>query len=210
MLGFRVSCLLAFTVGSASATLITTSPGTGTITTFTATGLTVVPGPVVVDGITVSGNPNVTYGDAPYGLGEAPGNGRWTGFSFVGTNSPVAVVTFNLGANFGYVGGFMNYTRPLVDATNPIITALAADGTTVLETYNLETNAAIVTPDGTNQGAFRGISRAQQDIRFLRIEGDYILTHTLEVGEQVPEPSTMALLALGAVFMALRSRKLAA
>ena len=74
--------------------------------------------------------------------------------------------------------------------------SIAANGTTVLETDVLNSLAPISTPGGTNQGAFRGISRSQGDIRFLRLTGDFITTHTLEVGQAaaVPEPSALVLI----------------
>jgi len=176
--------------------LITTDPGTGTTTTFTATGLTQGAGPVTVNGFVVTGA-NVAYGNAPYGLGN---NGAWVSFSFVAANSNNGSITFDLGALYGLVGGFMNYSTPHdVTGTNPTIEALAANGTTVLESDNLIALAPISTPSGSNAGAFRGISRSQNDIRFLRIGGDFLLTHSLEVGQvaTTPEPGTFVLISGG-------------
>jgi len=180
--------------------LITTDPGTGTTTTFTATGLTQGAGPVTVNGFVVTGT-NVAYGNAPYGLGN---NGAWTSFSFVSPNSNSTSITFDLGALYGLVGGFMNYSIPIT-GLNPTIRALAADGTTILETDDLSTLAPISTPNGSNQGAFRGIIRSQHDIRFLNLSGDFIVTHTLEVG-QLPEPGTLGLI-LGGLSLILLARQ---
>jgi len=181
-----------FTVVSQAA-IITTDPGTGTTTTFTGINLTQGAGPFTVNGFSVTGT-NVAFGDAPYGLGT---NGAWTSFSFVSANSGDTTITIDLGASYGFVGGFMNYSTPH-DALgiSPTLEALAANGTTVLETDVLSTVAPISTPSGSNAGAFRGISRSEGDIRFLRLGGDFLLTHSLEVGSvaSVPEPGTFGLI----------------
>jgi hypothetical protein len=78
----------------------------------------------------------------------------------------------------------------------PTIAALAADGTTVLESYDLFALAPIETLGGVNAGAFRGIWRAAGDIAYLRISGSFILMHDLTVVAAVPEPATAGLVAL--------------
>src|SRR5437870_2278821 len=93
---------------------------------------------------------------------------------------------------------------------NPTIEALAADGTTVLETDVLSVLAPISTPAGTNEGAFRGMTRSQGDIRFLRLGGDYLLTHSLEIGQvtpaqATPEPGTFGFM-LGGLGLAFLGR----
>jgi hypothetical protein len=197
-----IGLIAALSITICQGGLITSDPGTGTTTTFTGTNSTDGAGPFVVNGFSVSGT-NVAFGDAPYGLGT---NGAWVSFSWVAANSSSSAITFDLGASYGLVGGFMNYSTPHDPlGTNPTITALAADGTTVLESDILSVLAPISTPAGTNAGAFRGISRAQGDIRFLSISGDFILTHTLEVGAAaaVPEPGAVGLTlgGLGLIFL---------
>jgi hypothetical protein len=185
------ACTLSFCATQAAhATLITSDPGTGTTTVFTSTGLANgVSGPVAINGITWSGSPSISYGNVSYGLG---GNGTWN-WSWVATNNGNGSITAALGGGFGLVGGFMNYAPSYgSDAT---ISALAADGVTVLESYDLAALAPIGN-SGTNAGAFRGITRAQDDIYFFRLSGSYVLVHSLEVGD-VPEPGSLALLGLG-------------
>jgi len=176
------------------ASIVTTDPGTGVTTTLTATGLTQGAGPFTVNGFSVAGT-NVAFGDAPYGLGN---NGAWVSFSFLSANSKDTSITIDLGASFGLVGGFMNYSTPHdVTGTNPTLEALAANGTTVLESDDLSAVAAISTPAGSNAGAFRGINRSQNDIRFLRLSGDFLVTHSIEIGQGVagvPEPGTFGLI----------------
>src|ERR1700730_6348681 len=81
---FAAVCGIAL---SAHATLLTTDPGTGTTTVFTDTGLNSNPGPVTLDGFVWTGNPQVTYGTAQYGVGT---NGIWSPggeFSWIATNN---------------------------------------------------------------------------------------------------------------------------
>ncbi|HEY9098169.1 MAG TPA: PEP-CTERM sorting domain-containing protein [Thiobacillus sp.] len=175
------------------ATLLTTDPGTGTTTVFTTTGNQGFgnSGPVTLDGFSWSGNPQITYGNAGYGLSS---NGNWS-FSWIATNNGNGSITVDLGGDYDFVGGFMNYAP---NSGGPAtITALAADGVTVLESYDLSALAPISTPGQTNGGAFRGISRTQGDIRFFQLSNDFIIIHSLEIGQSVPEPATLALFGLG-------------
>ncbi|MBL8173046.1 MAG: PEP-CTERM sorting domain-containing protein [Bryobacterales bacterium] len=118
------------------------------------------------------------------------------------------MITIDLGSLHGMAGGFVNYAPGF---GVPEMTALAADGTTVLETHDLSNEAPIATPGGNNAGAFRGIQRASADIRYLRIGGSFMAMHdiTLDGGASgVPEPSTLPMLGAAALATVLLRRRI--
>lgn len=90
---------------------------------------------------------------------------------------------------------------------NPMIEAIAADGVTVLEAYDLFASAPITTPGGTNDGAYRGILRDSADIAFFRFSGSYLIMHDLTTSAAIPVPSTILLLGLGLISFAFAGRK---
>jgi hypothetical protein len=194
---FFVTALLAFSGLTAHAGLITLVGG-GATTTFTQTGVTQGAGPFNVDGFVITGQPNAAYGDGGYFLND---NGTWN-FPWVATNNGTGSLTIDLGGLYSSVGGFMNYAVIGTPVGNhPVIAAIAGDGTTVLESYDLWTGAPISTPGATNGGAFRGISRGTSDIRYFQISGGYIIMHDITLNGAaiggVPEPSTFGLLGVG-------------
>lgn len=102
----------------------------------------------------------------------------------------------------------MNYPRPVTGA-GPTILAIAADGVTVLESYDIEALAPIVTPNGVNAGAFRGITRPTADIRFLQIANAFAAVHSFTVSgpstqTAVPEPATFLLLTPALLYLLRR------
>lgn len=95
---------------ASQAALITTTPSGGTTTVFTTTGTNIVPGPVVLDGFTFSGTPDVQYGNTNYGLAA---NGIWARnnvpFSWIAGGGDTGTLTIDLSGSFSAVGLFMNY-----------------------------------------------------------------------------------------------------
>jgi hypothetical protein len=193
--------------GFVSAGLVTSVPPGGVTTTFQSTGACYPSAAsFLVEGFTVSGNGAACYdyGD-DFGLGA---NGTWEGFGLIGDDSGSTVVTVNLGGLYASVGGFMNYDPDL--GTAPFITALAADGTTVLATYVLSTDAPISTGAGSiNAGAFRGISLPTDEIHYFEFGGSFSVMHNITLSTTVvPEPSSLLLMgcALAAVARLRRVR----
>jgi hypothetical protein len=194
---------VVFSVASLSAALLTSAPGGGTTTTF-AGGGDCFSGPSsgTVSGFAVSATSDSCYN---YSSGWGFGPNGFSSLSIIGDNSATTAITIDLGGLHSFVGGFLNYAPGY---GTPVISALAADGTTVLESYDLAALAPIVTPGGSDAGAYRGISRGSADIGFFRIQGSYVAMHDLNLGETaaVPEPSTALLFAGSA--LALLARRL--
>ncbi len=214
-LGFLSAALLAMPPMVADAALLTESPVGGALITFTSSGFNANPGPVVIDGITVTGAPEVIFGDVSYGFGD---NGAWgddAPFSWVAVSGfGNGSITFDLGGTYSSAGFFLNYSAGCdegSECSDPIISAIGADGVTVLESFNLAIEGSITTPDGVNAGAFRGIFQDAANIRFMRLSGAFIAAHSLTVQrETVPEPGTLALLGLGLAGLSLSRRRKAA
>lgn len=135
-----------------------------------------------------------------WALGE---NGFWSlGKTFAGHDAPTGgfVVSFR-GQSVASVGAFFNYfTAP--DGNPMQLLALGVDGT-VLEGHSV----TIGTPDGVNEGAFYGISRAQADIGFLVVTAPYVVMDDLSYTAPVPEPTTYAMVLGGLGLLGLAARR---
>ena len=129
----------AFIAATAPAGLITTIPAGGTTTTFTATGDNVITGSSIVNGFQITGQPDFRDGDVRYGLGL---NGTWgPGFSRVGTIGTMTPFQIDLGGLYSSAGQILNYATG--QTSPPMIAAIAADGATVLESYDLSVSAPV-------------------------------------------------------------------
>lgn len=210
---------------AASAGLITSTAGIGApsktvdFSQFSAPFVSTI-GPVQIGGLV---GENITWssslataviGSGQYLLG---GNGQWnTPQTFTGSGDDTAVMTYRfLDGPVNAVGGFLNYGIDPAFVEPVLLQALDINGN-VLESYDLLTLAAISTPGGLNEGAFRGIARATNDIYGFAISGRGIVLDDLTfsrapVSATVPEPATLWLVAVGAVTAAgvlRRSRRL--
>jgi PEP-CTERM motif len=206
-----LSCCLLFSAVALQAGLIETQPAGTTTVLTTVTGTYTTSPSVVAGGFTVTGE-TLWYGDSSFGLLD---NGSWDSFAWVGgyCYSGDCTATINLGGLYASVGGFMNYAASGGGAYgpgDPVISAIAADGTTVLQSYDLVTDAPISTPSGLNAGAFRGISSSTADIAYLRISGSYLIMHDITLSSaaaSVPEPATAGVVGLGLVALGFLRRR---
>lgn len=221
------SGLLLFSIGLAHATLITQSsdiPSPPTVIDFSDYAGPSVPtdGPaqvgnlVGVDVTFTSNNPDGSFlGSGPFGLGD---NGSWdssvtlAGIDFDATLNDLYTMTFTFNSGpVSAVGGFMNYAvAPPLIFGDVIIAALAADSS-VLEQWDITQLAPISTPNGLNDGAFRGIVRPTADIFGFSVSNSAAVLTNLTFSSAevpapsgVPEPSTMVLMLSAFVLLAAR------
>lgn len=202
--------------GSAQATFITANSINGTTINFDAlpTAQDVLGQVQIGDSndITVesSSNSNGLYFNYN-GWGLVDNGTYGGGMTYVSLNggSDSMIISFNDGP-VNAVGGFLNYAR-YSGAGDLIISALDIN-MDVLESYNITQLADIITPNGFNEGAFRGITRGTADISFFEISGGLAntlddLTYGSGDSMSVAEPGTLALVLVGLMGLGLRRRK---
>ncbi|MCJ8322071.1 MAG: PEP-CTERM sorting domain-containing protein [Colwellia sp.] len=149
-----------------------------------------------------STNNGSVIGNGGYGLDS---NGRWDNMNgYIGLNtssgsmsidfSDGPIQEFSLLAN--YAPGFGEF----------FLEAYGLGGI-LLESYNISSLAAIVT-NTNNTGEYRGISRMDNDIYSIRLSNAYVVADNLSFSRvEVPEPTTLAIFALGLMGLAARRFK---
>jgi hypothetical protein len=215
-----VSALALLAASAANAALITNAPAGGTTRAF-ANGVMQNPcttaASATVSGLQIAANGVWCHGMLPGATFRFGDNGIWNGmnaFPLVGDDSGFTTITIALGGFYHTVGAFFNYAvqngNP-AGSNAPMIYAIAADGLTVLESYNLATLAPISTAMAANAGAFRGISRPTADIAYFAFGGSYLAAANLVTDSsgavpvsQTPEPAAVALTAAGVAILLRR------
>ena len=171
-------------------------------------GLTQTGGPVTLasKAIFSSTYNNSTIGDLNYSLFN---NGSWNAGrdGFTGLNADSGTMTFVLPYEVNYVGGFMNYSSPLTSGTNVIISAFDSLNNELVSYTLNNTEGAISTPDGINEGAFRGISWTDPLIKTFQISNSYVVLDDLTFGTVVPVPAAMWLFGSGLLGLVAVARR---
>lgn len=179
---------------------------------------------VGVDVTVTSNNPDGSFiGSDPYSLAD---NGTWQSplsfagidVDFFGGDAYTMTFDFNSGP-VSAVGGFFNYASFAgSDFSDFIISALDSSGN-VLESYDITQLDPISSPDGlnaVNEGVFLGIVDPTADIAAFSISDSAAVITDLTFsstssGEEVPEPSSLALSVFGLMivlgFNLIRARR---
>lgn len=186
---FIVSATLIVSAVTTHADLITSSGEiTDQIVIDFSTQPTVsdVPGPIQIGeavglDISVDGNPTTGFYTNYNGWGLCD-NGSWVSpMTYISANDArpgTILVSFNDGP-VSAVGGFMNHALGCNSGSPFVINAYDSD-MNLLESYDITADA--VTPGGTNEGIFRGISRPSAEIAYFEVFGYVPVLDDLTIG----------------------------
>jgi len=178
----------------------------------TSTQISSFTGPIRIGGlvgedITFSTDSSASIGDniSPLTVNGQFNSGRM-GFTAFGGTTGFMTYSFNT-APVSSVAGFINYAPGFGPST--VISAF--NGTTLLESYDINTLAPISTPGATNQGAYRGITRATADITSFTVSNQLVVLDNLTFSRATvvaaPEPSTWAMMGIGLLILGIATRR---
>lgn len=180
---------------------------TGNFTFIDGTSAPIQIGGLVGEDITFSANTFAVIGDGNFGLGA---NGSFdsgrVGFTGLNAGTGSLIYSFNT-TPVSSVAGFINYSPN----TGPNTVISAFNGATLLESYDISTLAPISTPGATNDGAFRGITRATADITSFTVSNQFVVLDNLTFSRAevvaAPEPETWAMMGIGLLILGIATRR---
>ncbi|MES2153273.1 MAG: PEP-CTERM sorting domain-containing protein [Pseudomonadota bacterium] len=185
---------------SAQASVVTSLPG-GTALVIPATHQTGFFGPATLaPGVTFSSSQPSAYGyTGTYGFNL---NGTWSGTPMIGLDRGTGTFVLSFASGISGFLGELNWTTG--NSANASIGIYDA-ANNLLESLTLESG-------GINQVApgFYGFSRATNDIASIHFNEEYIGVRNIlivEGGSDVPEPASLALMALGLAGCAVARKK---
>lgn len=131
------------------------------------------------------------------------GNGYWDSErnGFTGLGAASGSMTFSFINDVNYVGGFMNYYSS--SPTNDITIKAFNSKEEELESYTI----TFSTPDGINDGVFRGISRDTFDIASFQVSNSYVVLDDLTFNAAVPVPAALWLFGSGLLGLVAVARR---
>ena len=144
-------------------------------------------------------------------------NGQWSSArnGFVGL-FPGSVARFTFGTAVQSVGAMLNYAPTCGDGSQraPLLRLLGESGN-VLKSFDIDALGRIITPNQQDAGMLRGATRAAGDIFAVEFVGGFLVLDDLMYVDAaqlppsttVPEPSTVALFAVGLGMIAIRARR---
>ena len=199
MLKAALAGLVLSVSGFANAGLITTIDAGATNHIF-ASSLNNGVGPISENGITWTASNDGYYGhDGSWGLAD---NGSWNNMNLIGLNTTSGSLTVTFDSLVSEVLAFVNYASRVNFPQASI--GIYDINDVLLESFDLNGSLGGNTVDG---GWDYGFARNTAEIKSIRFTNSYIVATNLRsfVETDIPEPSTLAIFALG--FMGLAARR---